>query len=177
MAAVNPPPHIKLPKKLAQDPELRAYFQNRDFVQFQLWQRSGGGADLVEDAIGCSSSDENRVAFLTGQALILESRIADLEDQNATLAQRSGEFICVTKTANYQAVDYNFVNAKSGATISLPEYPRENSEVIIRNGDGSNIKLDGAGKNINGSRVGVITQKQTAIFFHYFIDSDEWLAR
>jgi len=50
MAEVNPPPHVKLPKKLAEDPELRAYFQNRDFIQFQLWQKQGGGSDLIEDA-------------------------------------------------------------------------------------------------------------------------------
>ena len=50
MAEVNPPPHVKLPKKLAEDPELRVYFQNRDFIQFQLWQRLGGGTDLVADA-------------------------------------------------------------------------------------------------------------------------------
>ena len=50
MAEVNPPPHVKLPKKLAEDPELRAYFQNRDFIQFQLWQRGGGGTDLIADA-------------------------------------------------------------------------------------------------------------------------------
>lgn len=49
MAEVNPPPHIKLPRKLAEDPELRAYFQNRDFIQFQLWQRTGGGTDVIAE--------------------------------------------------------------------------------------------------------------------------------
>ena len=50
MADANPPPHVKLPKKLAEDPELRAYFHNRDFIQFQLWQKQGGGTDLIAEA-------------------------------------------------------------------------------------------------------------------------------
>ena len=66
MAEVNPPPHVKLPKKLAQDPELRVYFQNRDFIQFQLWQRLGGGTDLVAEA-------SNRVP--TSHAQLTEIRL------------------------------------------------------------------------------------------------------
>lgn len=50
MTRVNPPPELRIPKKILQDPELREYFQARDFNMFQLWKRVGGGTDIVEEA-------------------------------------------------------------------------------------------------------------------------------
>ncbi|MDC0637506.1 hypothetical protein OAP25_02275 [Flavobacteriaceae bacterium] len=87
------------------------------------------------------------------------------------------QFKAITVASNYTANDYEFINAKAGSTITLAKYPVENSAIIIRNGDGSVIKLNGNGKNINGSKTGITTQKGTAIEFHYFIDSNEWFAR
>ena len=83
----------------------------------------------------------------------------------------------VTVTSNYTAVDGDFINAKSNAQITFPKYPEENSVIIVRNGDGSTIKLLGNGKNMNGESTGQLTRKGTSIEFHYFIDSDEWFAR
>lgn len=68
MAIVNPPPHLKLPKKLAEDPEIRAYFQNRDFIQFQLWERTGGGTDAIAEA-------NQRISTSFAQTVALELRI------------------------------------------------------------------------------------------------------
>lgn len=64
MANVNPPPHIKLPKKLAADKELEPYFRNRDFIQFQLWQRTGGGNDAVAEASQFNPSVQAQLADL-----------------------------------------------------------------------------------------------------------------
>jgi hypothetical protein len=50
MAKANPPPFLKLPKKFAEDRELRKYFQNKDFIIFQLWKKLGGGTDLVAES-------------------------------------------------------------------------------------------------------------------------------
>ena len=87
------------------------------------------------------------------------------------------QFRAVTVTSNHTATDHEFINATRSSTISLPEYPIENSVIIIRNGDSSSIKLSGNGKNINGSSTGVLTRQGTSIEFYYFLASDEWFAK
>lgn len=87
------------------------------------------------------------------------------------------KFNCVTKSVSYTAESFDFINAKANALITFPEQPADNSVIIVRNGDGSQIKLNGNGKNINGSTTGQIARKETAIEFYYFLDSDEWFAR
>jgi hypothetical protein len=49
MAKVNPPPAIRIPQKINQDPELRAYFEQIGTILFQLWTRTGGGNDNISD--------------------------------------------------------------------------------------------------------------------------------
>lgn len=86
-------------------------------------------------------------------------------------------FRAVTVTQNYTAQPNDFINAKSGATITFPLYPEENTVFIVRNGDGTSIKLLGNGRSINGSTTGTLSRQGTAIEFYYFIDSGEWFAR
>jgi hypothetical protein len=49
MAKVNPPTQLTLPPEVAQNPSLKKAFDDRDFIAFQLWKRSGGSSDLVSD--------------------------------------------------------------------------------------------------------------------------------
>ena len=86
------------------------------------------------------------------------------------------EFNAITKSTNYTMSDFDYVNAKARATITFPKYPSDNSVIIIRNGDSSKIKLNGNGKNMNGSSTGVLRKDTRSVTFHYFIDSDEWFA-
>lgn len=176
MIAVNPPPSIRIPRAFQKDPEVREFYRLFNHMIFQLWKRTGGGTDDVA-GIGQEASDnDNLASALIGQVAFLKMRLDDLDNIEPESIPQS-PFICVTKSANYTAIDHNFVNAKNGATISLPQYPAENAVVIIRNGDDSNVRLSGNGKNINGSSAGNIYRKGTAIELHYFIDTDEWFAR
>lgn len=87
------------------------------------------------------------------------------------------EFNAVTATVNYEMCDYDFVNASNGVTLTMPQYPMENSIIIVRNNDGSKITVDGNGKNINNDTDAIFRAKYSAITFQYFIDSDEWFSR
>jgi hypothetical protein len=49
MAKVNPPPQIRRPPKISQDRELRPYFERLEWLLFQLWTRTGGSSDSIED--------------------------------------------------------------------------------------------------------------------------------
>lgn len=144
--------------------------------KFDMWVRSGGGTDAVEAGQGEHGYSENLISLLIGQVAFLKERVDDLQNQDS-VNHFIKSFRAVTKSEDYTAIEDDFVNAKLGATIALPRYPDENAVVIIRNGDGSTIKLNGNGKTINGSTTGKIYRKGTAIVWQYFIDSDEWLAR
>jgi len=48
MAAVNPPPNLRLPRDFVSDKDKRDYFQQLEFIIFQLWTRTGGGSDKIE---------------------------------------------------------------------------------------------------------------------------------
>ena len=64
MAKVNPPSYIKLPEKLRADKEAAEYFDQLQFVVYQLWLRTGGQEDLIADA--------NNVAITYNQAQLTE---------------------------------------------------------------------------------------------------------
>ena len=64
MSKVNPPSALKMPVKLSADKELREYFEQRDFIQYQLWLRTGGQEDLIADA--------NNIAITYNQAQLNE---------------------------------------------------------------------------------------------------------
>jgi hypothetical protein len=44
---VNPPPQHPLPQKIIGDPELSPFFRYQQEYLFKLWQRTGGGTDLI----------------------------------------------------------------------------------------------------------------------------------
>ena len=56
MSKVNPPPHLRIPDRFFQDKELRPYFEQVEFILFQLWKRTGGSTDAVESASQYSPS-------------------------------------------------------------------------------------------------------------------------
>jgi len=183
MAVVDPQLN-QIPHKLLNDPELRVYFENLERFRHDSWVKSGGGSDAIADADIAEKYPwpTNQLASETKEFNIQwpTNQLASEVDQFkyiVTPGQISHEYRAVTSIQDYTAVPFDFVNAKQGSTITLPQYPIENSVIIIRNGDGSVIKLDGNGKNINGSSSGILRREETTVELYYFIDSDEWLAK
>lgn len=50
MANVNPPLFPPIPKSLQSDLEAVEYFNQLQFILFQLWERTGGGTDLIDES-------------------------------------------------------------------------------------------------------------------------------
>ena len=46
---VNPPPALMIPKRFAGDREAVAFFDQQRTILFQLWQRTGGTNDLINN--------------------------------------------------------------------------------------------------------------------------------
>jgi len=100
-----------------------------------------------------------------------------LQSLFSSLIPEIKQWRAVTVTSDYTALDHDFINAKSGATVKFPKYPSEGAAITIRNGDGTQIKLAGNGKKMNNEFSGIINNNGTSIDFYYFLDSDEWFAR
>ena len=157
---------IQWPRKWIEDPEIGPVIHYLNMFLHGLYDVTDGG-DAIENA-----DVAEKYPWPTNQTL--EEVIGF---NYPAIEQAVKQIRTVTTSNDYTAVDGDFINAKSKAQITFPKYPNENSVIIIRNGDGTRIKLNGNGKNINGSLEGFISKKETSIEFHYFIDSDEWFAR
>ena len=68
MVAVSPPPYIVLPKEFLDDPEKREYFQQQNFIIYQLWKRTGGSEDNIAALANSGPS-------LSSRLITLEQRI------------------------------------------------------------------------------------------------------
>ena len=65
---VNPPPILKRPAAFIKDPQVNEYVKQLETIIFQLWQRSGGGTDLVADAGNISTNGfSSQTQFLQTQ--------------------------------------------------------------------------------------------------------------
>ena len=51
MINVNPPPQVRIPKEFAQNKELRVFFEQQQQILFQLWNRTGGNVDEVNNLV------------------------------------------------------------------------------------------------------------------------------
>ena len=64
---VNPPPALRLPESLRQNQDTRAYFEQIQQILFQLWKRTGGGNDDINDLLNDQSAMEGEVNEALGQ--------------------------------------------------------------------------------------------------------------
>ena len=116
--SVNPPPQLKTPKVMRSDPEWLAYERQRDIILFQLWQRMGGGTDLIDDSIQNITSSSSRVS--RNAARINSIELKQFEIVNTTTSLTAEEFqviICkntspIIVTLDPQAVEDDEVHIK-----------------------------------------------------------------
>ena len=161
MVAVDPF-IIPIPKKFLRDKEDREFFERLIRTIDQIRVRTGGGVDII-------SNTEKDAIYDSASALAGESYKA-MEDSYSSVFPLVS-FNPITAARSITASPYDFVNAKNSSTITLPT----EGIVIVRNGDGSSIKISSE-KKINGFNGGVLRKKGTSIQFYYFNDDDEWFA-
>lgn len=154
---------VPIPRKYLESKVEREYHERLIRTIDQLRQRTGGASDDVAES---------------GTRELYPWVIDDPKEEvvNLQVETKLREFRGVTVSSNYTAVPWDWVKAKSRSTVTFPKYPENGDEIIVANGDGSKITLDGNGKNINGSNTGKIQLKYTSIRFKYFLDDNEWLA-
>lgn len=71
------PPHMKAPPKLINDPELRGYFNAVDYFLYQIWLRTGGGADFIDESRGAivvsTSQSSNYTQVNTNERVFVDA--------------------------------------------------------------------------------------------------------
>ena len=170
---------IQWPRKWIEDPEIGPVIHYLNMFLHGLYDVTDGGeaienADVAEKYPWPTNQTIDEVIGFDYPSI---PREIEERFNYPAIEQTVKQLRTVTVTSNYTAIDGDFINAKSNAQITFPEYPEENSVIIVRNGDGSSIKMLGNNKNLNGSSTGYLTRLGTAIEFYYFADSDEWFAR
>lgn len=104
---VNPPPQIKLPPELAKDAATRTYFQHLDRMLLQLWKRTGGSEDLIDESEQVLTSTGSRVSRNS-------AKIDALEDLR---------FRVVEVTADYSAAPFEIVICNNIVPITVTLEP------------------------------------------------------
>ena len=151
---VNPPPQLKLPAVILKDREWRDYERQRDTILFQLWQRTGGTTDDVEDSKQNITSSSSRVSRNAARINSLELK----------------EFEIISTTTSLTTEEFQIIICKNTSSIDviLDTQAIENDEV--------HIKRRGGVINVIGSIDG-FTNKVINILnysMHLVFDGTDW---
>lgn len=123
---VNPPPQVRIPDQFIKDPEIRQFFEQQRQILFQLWKRTGGSEDSVDESEQELTSVGSRVARNAVKINALEKAGFDVEiitsDYTTT---RNQIIICnntgnITVTLDVNAVEEDQVHIKrSGGQVTV----------------------------------------------------------
>ena len=164
MARVNPQEQ-KVPEVVRKlSPELFRWLQELVFVIYQLRERTGGGDDLIEDI---TSSETFETSLSAGESHEQNDTLEQIEDQIPIVYPRF--FNAVPVSANYTAIDLDFVEGSDSAQIKLSE--SQGAQIITANGDGSTINVDGDGIELRykGQRDSDINIRQEGTSIHWYL--------
>ena len=125
---VNPPPHLRLPEEFAKDKAKREFFRQIDQILFQLWNRTGGPTDAVDEAGQTLTSTGSRVSRNA-------AKINSLELKDFEIVQTSIDFTTIRN---------QIIICKNSSRIEVTLDPQaiEEDEVHIKRRD-AEIKVIG----------------------------------
>ncbi len=79
---VNPPPQLRLPQQFLKDKEIRKFFEQQNLILFQLWNRTGGPSDLVDESVSGTSTGNATTSAFNAKLARLEKRFNSIEAQD-----------------------------------------------------------------------------------------------
>jgi len=169
MALVNTPQQ-KIPDSVIRDnPELAQFLQELVFFNWQMFKRSGGGTDIVQDI---TSSESFETSLSGAESQEISDNLEQIEDLIPVCRYR--DFEALIKVIDYTAVNNDFVEGRNGITIKLDKNTDYGDQIITGNGDSSTIKVDGNGtelryKGLRGSNINI---RLEGTFIHWYIFTD-----
>lgn len=144
MARVNLSP-IQIPRKILEDPELSKFFESLTFSVYQLFKRTGGGNDFIQN--GSDASTENRA--------LIDQNISDIEENNNAI------------TINIANIATNTANITTNTT----NIATNTDNIAINTGDIADLKQTFSWKLIPvGEEITIATNQQMIVADGIIID-------
>jgi len=140
---------IPVPKSLLQDKETRNYFEYMNRFLHDLWQRTGGGTDTVDD-------NQLSEAFNSSTAEIKKVDIIELAAADTVITTTGDQLVVCNNTAP--------------GTVTLNAKPKDSEDCIVSRRDGQ-VTVNGS---INGKASINISGKYSTMHFKYSIAAGEW---
>ena len=152
--SVNPPPQLRIPPELAKSKQSKDYFRQIETILFQLWNRTGGTTDIIEESQQDITGSSSRVSRNAARINSLE--LKELEIVNTTVGLTAEEFqIIICK--NTVSID-----------ITLDPQAIENDEVHIKR-RGSSINVIGSIDGFTNKTINVLNYSMHLVF-----DGTDW---
>jgi hypothetical protein len=185
MAVVNPPSALRTPPKLKGDPLLRSYFEQIEFILFQLANRTGGQNDLIYEGGQSLDAILLRLDLIEDRLDLTEADIADLYALIAALDVRVTYLEGLTVVT---AVDYTIDGTTAGhqtivctaeITVSLDPTPSDRDTATIKVGQkNTQVIINGNGKLIEEDSTMTLRRRQTkrqiGMDLEYSAELDKW---
>ena len=151
---VNPPPGLRIPQEFFKDGETREYFSQLNTIIFQLYNRTGGTDDSIDDSQQNITSSSSRVSRNAARINSLELK----------------EFEIISTTTDITAEEFQIIICKntSSINVTLDTQAIENDEIHIKRRGGS-INVIGP---IDGFTNRTINVKNYSM--HLVYDGTDW---
>ena len=124
--SVNPPPILKLPKAFLEDREVREFIKQQNTILFQLWNRTGGVNDDVDEAKENITASSSRVSRNAGRINSLELKTFELVETSVGLTTKEFEIIDCINTGSIEIIldpeaigEDEVLIARSGARVRI----------------------------------------------------------
>lgn len=124
--SVNPPPQLKIPDEFLKDDEIRSFFERQRTIIWQLWLRTGGSTDAIDDSEQSLISSGSRIARNSAKINSLEKAGFDVERVIADFTtSRNQILICkntvpISVTLDTNAIEEDQVHIKRrGKSITV----------------------------------------------------------
>ena len=149
MAKVNPPPMLQIPDALLKDRQTRDYLRQVETILFQLFQRTGGAVDIIENSQNNITSSSSRVSRNAARLNSLELK----------------EFEIVSTTIDLTTEEFQIIICKNVAPITITLDPQaiENDEVHIKRRGGS-ITVSGSIDGFTNKIINVLNYSMHLVF-------------
>ena len=114
MARTNLPP-TQIPRKLLNDPELRGYFEAQSFAIYQLFQRTGGGEDIISgnqgridqnttDILTNETNIQNNLLAITQNTTNIATNTANISTNTTNIAINTGDIAGLKETFSWRVI-------------------------------------------------------------------------
>ena len=152
--SINPPPQLQIPQALSKDKATRDYLRQVEVILFQLWNRTGGATDIIEESQQDITSSSSRVSRNAARINSLELK----------------EFEIVNTLVDLTTEDFQIIICKNTVPITITLDPQaiENDEVHIKRRGGS-IEVAGSIDGLTNKTINILNYSMHLVF-----DGTDW---